>query len=671
MNIKNKDKFNPPGLVTRSMNPEVLMMICTAGHVDHGKTALVKLLTGCNTDRLKEEQERGMTIELGFAPCFLGGNLSVGIVDVPGHEKFIRNMVSGVSGIEMTVLVIAADDGVMPQTIEHLQIMQLLGVRRGMIALTKIDLVAQTRIAELTDQIRGFLKGTFLCDAPICPVSSVTYEGYDLFYNTLVQTIKGIMVRRRSGIFRMPVERAFSRAGFGVVVTGIPVDGIIHTGDEVEIVPGNMKGKVRGIQRFLRDASEGGYGQCLALNIPDFNRKPPVRGEVLSLPGYLHSSRIFHISLKTVPNLARPLRNAEEVKFHTGTVEASGKIYLLENREIGANETAPATIVLDAEIAAAAGDNFILRRPSPAETMAGGGIVEIIHSEHRPSRQASLEKINTHLSFFLDVDPLSEEAWEKKVEYHLAQENPKGSGLREISFATLLPRESVEKALLKLQEAQKILVVSGNHYMDVRRYGALLDSAVNRLDEVFTREKALSLKTEDLKTFLDCPDPVWNRLELDLEERGLVKRSENRFILKASSERMEKTENIDINRICGIYEKSGFESPRPDELPGLLKLPQEKIDQLLEHLCNEGKLIQLDKKVVLSRNHFIKAQDIAVKAISEKGVLDSADFKNLIQSTRKYALAVLDHLDKIGVTIRIENNRKLSPDYKKYLICKL
>lgn len=669
--MKDKNTYKPPGLVTRSMSPEVLMMICTAGHVDHGKTALVKLLTGCNTDRLKEEQERGLTIELGFAPCFLGGNLSVGIVDVPGHEKFIRNMVSGVSGIEMTVLVIAADDGIMPQTIEHLRIMQLLGVRKGIIALTKIDLVTQTRISEITKQIQEFLEGTFLRDAPICPVSSVTFEGYDQFYNTLVQTIKGIVTQGRSGIFRMPVERIFSRAGFGVVVTGIPVDGAIHTGDEVEIVPGNIKGRIRGIQRFLRDANEGGYGQCLALNIPDFNRKPPVRGQVLSLPGYLHPTHILFIHLQTIPNLTKPLRNAREIKFHTGTVEVAGKIYLLENREIGGGETAPAIIVLDEEIAAAAGDNFILRRPSPAETVAGGRIAEISHSRHRPHRQAALEKINAFLAFFRDVDPLSEEAWEKKVEYHLTKENPEGGGLKEISIATLLPRESVEKALKKLQETRKILVIAGNYFMDAQAYQAFLDSAVNKINEVFTREKALSLKIEDLKTHLNCPEPVWNQLEIDLEQHGLVKRSGNRFILKASSERMEKTENRDIYRICEIYEKSGFESPRPDELPGLLKLPQEKIDRLLEHICNEGKLIRLDKKVVLNRRHFIKAQDIAVKVISEKGVLNSADFKNLIQSTRKYALAILDYLDKIGVTIRIENNRKLSPDYIKRLMQKL
>ncbi|MCX6999945.1 MAG: GTP-binding protein, partial [Candidatus Sumerlaeota bacterium] len=225
--------YKPPGLLRHGVNPEVIMMICTAGHVDHGKTALVRLLTGCNTDRLKIEQERGLTIELGFAPCYLGNNLCVGIVDVPGHERFIKNMVAGVSGIEMAALVIAADDGIMPQTVEHLQIMELLGVRRGMVALTKIDLVSREQVERRIREIGEFLVGTFLEGATICPVSSETLEGYDHFYHTLVDSIKKITVARRRGVFRMPVERVFSRPGFGFVVSGIPVDGAIQVGDEV------------------------------------------------------------------------------------------------------------------------------------------------------------------------------------------------------------------------------------------------------------------------------------------------------------------------------------------------------------------------------------------------------------------------------------------------------
>jgi selenocysteine-specific elongation factor len=207
--------FAPPGLLRPEAHPDVVMMICTAGHVDHGKTKLVRLLTGCETDRLKEEQERGMTIELGFAPCFLGGNICIGIVDVPGHERFIKTMVAGVSGIDMTILVIAADDGIMPQTVEHLQIMELLGVRGGIVALTKIDMVPHEMAQQRIGEIEEFLKGSFLEGARICPVSSETFEGYGEFYDALVSYAGQIKREHRGGVFRMPVERAFSRQGRG------------------------------------------------------------------------------------------------------------------------------------------------------------------------------------------------------------------------------------------------------------------------------------------------------------------------------------------------------------------------------------------------------------------------------------------------------------------------
>jgi len=208
----------PPGLFDPAGRSDLIMMVCTAGHVDHGKTSLVKQLTGCNTDRLKEEQERGLTIELGFAPCMLRGDVSIGIVDVPGHEKFVRNMVSGVPGIDLCLLVIAADDGIMPQTVEHLQIMELLGVRGGIVALTKIDLVSPERVDELIHGIADFLEGTFLEGCPICPVSSETFDGYFEFYDTLVDRVKAAKKSRANGIFRMPIERVFSQQGFGAKI---------------------------------------------------------------------------------------------------------------------------------------------------------------------------------------------------------------------------------------------------------------------------------------------------------------------------------------------------------------------------------------------------------------------------------------------------------------------
>lgn len=349
------------------------MMVCTAGHVDHGKTQLVKMLTGCQTDRLRDELERGLTIELGFAPCFLGNGLCVGIVDVPGHEKFVRNMVAGVSGIEMAILVVAADDGIMPQTVEHVQIMELLGVRDGIVVLTKTDLVSAETVEQRTHEVREFLTGTFLESAPVCPVSSETFVGYPEFYALLVSRISHHRLRRDTRVFRMPVERTFTRPGFGLVVTGIPVTGSIRIGDQVEVVPGQLRGHVRGLQTFLHDANEGEAGQCLALNVPEYAKTPPTRGQVLCLPGYLRPASFFHVRLQAVPGLDRPLRNAEQVKFHAGTAEEPAKLYLLEETELPPGQSMLGTVAVANPVAAAVTDRFIIRRMSPQLTVAGGG----------------------------------------------------------------------------------------------------------------------------------------------------------------------------------------------------------------------------------------------------------------------------------------------------------
>jgi len=662
MNVKKG--YKPPGLVTKSMNPDVVMMICTAGHVDHGKTQLVGLLTGCNTDRLKEEIERGMSIELGFAPCYLGNNLSVGIVDVPGHEKFIKNMVAGVSGIEMTILVIAADDGIMPQTIEHLHIMELLGVRKGIVALTKIDLASRERVKELTNEIQEFLKGTFLEGAPICPVSSVTLDGYDQFYNTLVEAIKGITLRRRSGIFRMPVERVFSSKGFGVVATGIPVDGTIRLGQSVELVPGNQIGRVRGIQRFLRDTDQGGFGQCLALNIPDFNRKAPERGKALCEPGYLQPARIFHLLIKSLPGLQKPPANAEEIKFHTGTIEQNGKLYILESRFTDRGGSAIASVVLDEPIAAANGDRIIIRRPSPAGTIAGGEIIDITYTPTRPRKTVILEKLKTMLRFYEGIDASSEQGQEKKIEYFLQLERKTGGTVQEISKAALLPEGIVRELLSSLAERGRALSLTGDFFIDAISYDSLLAQVKNRIAR---DQAALSLALEDLRSALRIPEPLWKSLEKDLMKQDLAIRRGHKLILRGASEKFEQAEQELMNQVLDIFQKTGFQSPRPDELTSQLKIPTGKIDRILEHLCNTKKLIQLDKKVFLSAEYFIKAQDMVVKEISEKGILNSADFKHFIGSSRKYALAILDYLDAIGVTMRIGNDRKLAPNFKEKL----
>lgn len=658
----------PPGFLSSRINPDVVMMICTAGHVDHGKTQLVKLLTGCNTDRLKEEQERGLTIDLGFAPCYLGGNLCVGIVDVPGHEKFVKNMVAGVSGIEMTVLVIAADDGVMPQTVEHLQIMELLGVRKGMVALTKIDLVTPERVQQVSDEIRGFLKGTFLDGCPICPVSSETFDGYPEFYETLVGLIQSLQKKRRAGIFRMPVERVFTQQGFGAVVTGIPVAGTVSVGDEVELVPGDQRGKIRGVQRFLRDATQGEYGQCLALNVPDFGKKPPVRGQVLATPGYLKAAVCFHLRLVAVAGLDKPLRNAEEIKFHTGTAEEPGKMYLLEQPELAESQTGLATVILHNPVAAAAHDRFIIRRASPARTVAGGEILAVSLVRERPRKAEAISQLKELLAAFQGVDLDSPEGMDKRVEHIVRRVRRTGGSIKDISQGTMLPRPVIRESVSRLVAAKRVLALAEDYFIHAEAYAKCLDSVKARVQRASAQEKLLSLSVADLHKDFDWPAPLWTRMEQELEQAKLLQKRADKYVLPGSVQAMPDADRALMMAILRVYTETGFHSPRPDELPEILHAPEPRVARLLQHLYNEGQLLRLSPHVVLTREWFKKAQEMVVQIIREKGTLDSGEFKNNIQSTRKYALAILDFLDARRVTVRIGNNRKLIPDYQRNLV---
>jgi selenocysteine-specific elongation factor len=499
-------------------------------------------------------------------------------------------------------------------------------------------------------------------------VSAKTFEGYPEFYGALAQQIKGIVKRRRCGVFRMPIERVFARPGFGAVVTGIPVDGAIALGDQVEVVPGGQLGKVRGIQRFLRDVERGEYGQCLALNVPELSKKPPARGQVVCAPGYLATSPCFHVQIKVVPSLEKPLRNAEEIKFHTGTVEEPGKIYLFGEKALPAGSDALAFVVLHYPVAAAAGDRCILRRASPPATVAGGEIVEIGAAEQRANKKQILDRLQERRDFLAGLDPVSPEGIDKRTEYVLLRERPTGAPLDAVSKATLLPLEAARASIARLVEAQKVSALADDYFIHTDNYRACVAEVEARLEKAGKDDHALSLTLSDLRKDFNWPAPLWNRIQGEMERRNLVRRKGEKMILQAAVRGLSDADRALMDRLVGLYRETGYHSPRPDELPERLGVPADRIARLLDYLCSEGQLIRVAKSVVLSYEHFKKAQDAVVAAILEKGTLNSADFKYVIDSSRKYALAVLDYLDSKRVTIRIGNDRKLTADYRKYLI---
>lgn len=657
---------SPRGFLSDGTAADVVMMACTAGHVDHGKTSLVKLLTGCMTDRLKEEIERGMSIELGFAPCFLGDGVCLGIVDVPGHERFVKNMVAGVSGIDMCIMVIAADDGIMPQTVEHFEIMDLLGVREGIVALTKIDRVAPEQVACRTDEIRAFFKGTFLENAAVCPVSSETLEGYDTFYETLVTKAATLKRKARTGVFRMPVERVFSQAGYGMVTSGIPVTGSVAVGDKVEVIPGGATGRIRGIQCFMRDAQQGGAGQCLALNIPDLNPQPE-RGQVLCAPGYLKPARFLHTQLHAVSRMERPLKNAEEIKLHTGTLEANGKVYLLETPTLDSGGTTWATIALDEPAAVAPGDRLIVRRPSPARTVAGGILASLTFGSNRP-RKADLLKHLVDLAGAMEgMAPDSEGGRLRLMEWALGIREQPVASEQELMHENLLTPAAVQDILRRMTDEGKFLALEGHHYVSAERYRQLYAPIRDHVLKSSASGTVFFLSMADLPGAANMALPLWHRIASDLAGEGLATVNGNRLELAKSADNLPEDDRLMLARVRELYDRTGFMSPRPDEVPGILGSDPGKVARAMQLLYQRQELVRLNPSVTLGRRHLRLAQNMAINTIRQKGSVDAAAFKQILGTSRKYAIAILEFFDQQRLTVRSGDLRRLALGYEKHL----
>ncbi len=655
-----------PGQVLPDDRAEVMAMLCTAGHVDHGKTQLVKLLTGCATDRLRAEIERGLTIELGFAPCRLGDELGVGIVDVPGHERFIRTMVAGVSGIDFCILVVAADDGVMLQTREHMDIMQLMGLHQGMAVLTKTDLVTPSIVETRIQEIHAFLDSTFLRGAPVCPLSNLTGDGFPVFYDTLVHGVRTALRKRRAGIFRMPVERTFPRPGFGVVVSGIPITGTIQVGDALESVPKGITGHVRGLQCFGHTARSGGAGQCLALNVPEFGKTPPRRGQVLAPPGWITAVRQFHLRLRAVPKLDPPLRNAETITFHSGTAESAGRLYLLETNRLAAGESQFATILTASPIAAAAGDRFIIRRASPPMTAGGGRILHADPMDRRPRRKRITRELNGLETALGEAEWDTTEGRRRRVVHLLANADTPGLPVPAIGVKLLLPQEDVASLVEDLVNSGTLLdleqgwVAHAGRQMELR-------ARMERQLAAFAAAGQLRIPQSEWRRSLEVPDPCWKDACRFLERAGRVRFS-GRFALTVPTLDALSVEDRDLaTRMLCQFEREGYETTHPNEIHTCLQTTSGDTARILDYLLTLGKLVRVAPNVVLTAERYHAARDHVVRTILEQGKLESPAFRDDLGVSRKYAMAILDSLDRQKITQRVQNTRRLLPGWEQRL----
>jgi selenocysteine-specific elongation factor len=626
------------------------IVIGTAGHIDHGKTALIKALTGIDCDRLKEEKERGITIELGFAYYRFGDELLVGIVDVPGHERFVKHMVAGAWGMDMVLFVVAADESVMPQTREHLDICELLGIKRGIVAITKTDL-ADTEMVELVkEEVLDLAKGRFLEGAPIIPVSSVTGENIDVLRAEIKARADEIEEKSRQGIFRLPVDRVFSIRGFGTIVTGTGISGYIRTGDEVQIYPGDTRARVRTAQAYHADVKEAGAGQRVALNLQGIEKQEIERGTIVGRPGSLLLTKRIDATLRYLKLPFKPIKNNTILRFHVATTQVEARLILLDRQAIEPGEEAFVQFVFSDPIVVLPGDRFILRGSYAIQTLGGGTVLDIAPGKHK--RQSDSLDGTYRL---LRNGPLRE-----KVGYHLEKGGYGGVTRQRLSVLLGAHDEAVEEIVALLTEEGKVRGV-GKLIIPAARFDGYKQMIRSFVTDFHTKNPLkVGISREELRTRLPEVDQQVFQAALEevVRERGAEidkDRVKLPGVARAADESLMKLERD----IVALLEKSGLTPPLTGELADELRIKEGNLKDMLERLVYGGKVVKVKADMYFSSAR-IEELKITVKgALGQKKEMLPADFKAVLGLSRKYMIPLLEYLDEIKLTIRTGDKRIL------------
>ena len=628
-------------------------IIGTAGHIDHGKTSLIKALTGQDTDRLKEEKERGISIDLGFAHFDLPDGTQAGVVDVPGHERFIKNMLAGAHGIDLVLFTVAADDGVMPQTEEHLDIVHLLGVKMAIFAITKADLVPPARIQEVEEEIKILTLGTLLEDAPIIPVSSVTGQGLTELKNLISQTLKGSDKAPRNGYFRLPVDRAFVMQGHGVVVTGTALSGEVKTGDHVRCLPGGELFRVRSLQVHGRSMDTAGWGQRVALNLSGPERASIERGHVICHAKLTLTSDRFDALLEVRPAAAKGIKNHQRIRVHLGTAERLAKIILLGVKDkIGPKESTYCQVTLSEPVLTLRNDHFIVRDETARKTLAGGIVIHPWARKHKraePDLQNRLDSLHTGEATLLTETFLNE-----SVEFALPMES--------IHQFLNLPEEAVRVYLDKMNSLRAFNAEGERIYTTDSKWQRLKNEVVSTLKE-FHKTHALvpGMDMEELrgklpytlsaKIFRAVVDALISDKTIAKEE-NLLRTAEHRVQLGGQEKSL-------MDRIKKILAEQTMSPPDLKDIEKQLGVNRNKLTEVLRLLERDRSVIRVATDLYYLSSTIDQVRAVLKKFLSEKGEITAGSFRDLIGSSRKYTIPLLEYFDREGLTIRIGDIRRL------------
>ncbi len=632
------------------------VIIGTAGHIDHGKSALVRALTGTDPDRLREEKERGITIELGFAHLALPSGTLAGIVDVPGHERFVRTMVSGAAGIDIVLLVIAADEGVMPQTREHLDICRLLSVRHGIVVLNKCD-KADPDLMELQEEdVRELAKGTFLSGAPIVRVSAVTGEGLPALVEAIDRLAAGIPGKDSTHLFRLPVDRSFTMKGFGTVVTGTVIGGTVSVGDEVAILPGGRIAKVRGLQVHGGLVERSSAGTRTAVNLQGVERENAQRGATLCRPGTFTPTKSAELFVEYLPLTPKPLRHRGQVSFHAGTSSCVGRILLYGQTEIPPGGTGYGRVLLSEEMVLAGRDRFILRGFSPLANFGytiGGGTV--LHPRP-PARKKTGRSVPDPLVRLRSADP------GERVLAVAEDAGAAGTTPAEIAVVAGIGTEQTRGILtgLAAQGIVKQSRISGNtwHRSALSEASAFCAQALLKLHDR-DPDRAGFPSEEIAALFPVPPDPGF--LAMALEENRSIAREGELHLLPARKPKAVELSSPLAQKISEVARAAGATAPTRGELleaaQAVCKDPRE-VEKVVEGLVRAGRIVRV-KELFFDPAEMRRIQEKLVEFLSKRGEITVPEFKELSGLSRKYTIPLLEHFDGLKVTLRVGDKRVL------------
>ncbi|SHI50885.1 selenocysteine-specific elongation factor [Geosporobacter subterraneus DSM 17957] len=627
------------------------VIIGTAGHIDHGKTTLIKALTGTDTDRLLEEKKRGITIDLGFTHFDLPSGRRAGIIDVPGHERFIKNMLAGVGGIDIVLLVIAADEGFMPQTQEHLDILSILDVKKGIIVITKVDLVDEEWLGLVQEEIREKVKDTFLKDAPMIPVSSTKGLGLDELVRRIDLYTEETEEKNTSIPFRLPIDRVFTMSGFGTVVTGTMIEGCVHEGDQLTIYPQDIPAKVRSLHVHGKNVKAAYAGQRVAINLTGIKKEDIQRGNVAAEQNSMKETMMLDVKLNMLKHAERTIDNRDRLRLYHGTAEILCRIVLLDREEVKPGESCYAQLRMEESIVAKRGDHFVIRFYSPMETIGGGIILEPNPVKHKRFKEDTIEELKVK----------EEGSPEEILEKVILRFNDTFENISFYATQTGLGENAIERIVDRLDEKGTIKKFSGTVPIHID-YLTKLETNIIKVLQDFHGHNPLKtgMGKEELrnKIKVKIKGKLFDEV-LDHFIQQKVIRLDSSLVALADFEIKYSPEQLMIlKEIEELYLKGEFQTPSPEEFLNSKK-NDHKYREVLEALVDRKQLVKISDDILFHVKNYEKAKEMLKQYIQEHGEISLSEFRDLIHTTRKYALPLIENFDQNKITKRIGEKRVL------------